>query len=54
VVIGGTVTNSAPALSVGTGTKLAQLTLASGGLISGGAIKDAGGGFVWATARWTG
>jgi fibronectin-binding autotransporter adhesin len=47
VIIGGTVTNSAPALSVGTGTKLGQLTLASSGLINGGTIKDAGTGFVW-------
>ncbi len=54
VIIGGTVTNSGPALAVGTGAKLAQLTLASSGSINGGTIKDAGAGFVWNSGTLSG
>jgi hypothetical protein len=47
LIIGGTVTNTGAVLTVGSGTKLGQLTLNSGGDIVGGTIKDAGSGFVW-------
>jgi hypothetical protein len=51
--IAGTLTNSAT-LAIGTGTTLTTISLENGGVISGGAIADAGGGLVAAGGTLSG